>query len=125
MKRLGNRDAALEFATPMIGRHGRPDAQRELVVPSIVRQPRRWRMATAFVALVASGLGREVAATGTRDFHGCTLGFVGTIRKRADNVRRLQNRCENGYGELLSLLSPFTRLSGVNTREFARARIHG
>ena len=88
MKRPGNRDAALEFAAPMIRRHGRPDAQRELVVAPIVRQSRRRRMATTFVALVASGLRCEVAATGTRDFHGCALGFVWTIRKRAVAVGR-------------------------------------
>jgi len=49
------------------------------------------------------------------------FGLMETIRCDVGVVERRKN----GHYKLLSLLSPFTRLSGVYTREFARARIHG
>ena len=82
-----------ELTAPMIGQHGRPDAQGQLVMVAIGSQSRRRRMATTFVALVASGLRREVAATRASDFHDGTLGFVVTILECAgDRLRKVRSR---------------------------------
>jgi hypothetical protein len=72
---MTNANPPFELPTPTLGRDGGPNTDADLIVATVDRATRCWRMAMAFISSLVDGLRGEEAAATAGDFHVNSLGL--------------------------------------------------